>query len=371
MEDIRKLGFVVNPTAGLGGKVGLKGTDGDDIVKKALEMGAKPVASERARECLTNLLPIKHEIQLITYPHEMGEDEAKKTGFEPKVLGKISSGKTSRIDTIRALKDMHNEKAELVLFVGGDGTARDVLNAVNMKLPVLGVPSGVKTFSGVFAINPKVAATIAKEYLNGQLSLKEAEVVDIDEEDFRSGRLSVRTYGYLQMPYEPNFVQIVKGATVIENEKDNQNAIASYIIEEMQPDVLYIVGPGTTTKQITDHLGLEKTLLGVDIIVNKKMLVKDANERNLLKAIEGKVARLVVSPTGQQGFIFGRGNQQISGEIIRRIGKKNTIILATKQKLRKIKVLHVDTGDPQADVLFRGYVRVVSDYKEETMIKVD
>ncbi|MCS7116412.1 MAG: ATP-NAD kinase family protein [Nitrososphaerota archaeon] len=367
----KRLGFIVNPYAGMGGRVGLKGTDGDAL-QRALALGAEPVAPRRAVKVLEEIRKYNLPIEIITYPYEMGEYEAIEAGFVPKVIGSIESGRTTALDTIRAAREIADMGVELLVFVGGDGTARDILNAIDLKLTVLGVPSGVKTYSSVFAINPSAAALIVRNYLRGELSIGEGEVLDIDEDAYRNGILKVRLYGYLNVPIEADLMQSSKSFSSID-EKDNQRAIAKYVIEEMEDGVIYIVGPGTTTYAICEALGIEKTLLGVDIIYNKRLLYKDVDEKSILKAIEGegKRAKIIVTPIGRQGFIFGRGNQQISPEIIRKVGRENVIVIATHRKLSEIKKLYIDTGDEEVDDWFKGYIRVITDYREESIVPCD
>jgi len=368
----RKLGFVVNPIAGMGGRVGLKGTDGEEILRKAIELGAEPLAPARAREALEALRTVKDVIQLVTYPHEMGEDVARGCGFDPTVIGSITPGKTTAEDTKKAVGEMRNLKVSLILFVGGDGTARNVYEAAGEDVPVLGVPAGVKVHSSVFAVNPRAAAVMAVRFLLEGLPLKETEVMDVDEEAFREGRVSARLYGYMLTPYEPTLIQGTKIASpTSEMEMQNQAAVAIYIIEEMKPDILYIIGPGTTTRTIGDLLDKKKTLLGVDLFQNKKMVAKDVNEAETLKAVKGKEAQIIVTPIGGQGFIFGRGNQQISPKVIREVGLDNIIVIATKHKLSSLKSLRVDTGDSRLDGELRGYRKVITDYREERMVRVE
>ena len=227
--------------------------------------------------------------------------------------------------------------------------------------------------SSVFAVNTKAAAKMAMGFLWGELPLREAEVMDVDENAFREGRVSSRLYGYLLTPYEPYLIQGAKMASPItESELRNQAAVAIYIIETMKPDVAYIVGPGTTTRTIGDLLDAKKTLLGVDIFCNKKLVAKDVNEKQTLEKIKGKTAQVIVTPIGGQGFIFGRGNQQISPEVIRRVGLDNIIVVATEGKLRSLKSLRVDTGDPNLDDALRARnLKVVTDYKTEYMMRVE
>jgi len=358
----------------MGGKVGLKGTDGQEIVKKAMELGATPVSLVRATEALQMIAPIKDEIELIAYPFEMGEDEARNCGFDPIIIGAITRGETTATDTNNAAREMLKLRVELILFAGGDGTARDIYEAIGQEVPALGIPAGVKIHSGVFAVNPRKAGELALRFLKGSAKLREAEVMDIDEEAFRRGRVSARLYGYLRVPYERSLVQSVKsGSFAVLDDKRNQEIIAEYVAEKMEDDWYYVLGPGTTVKAITDKLGIKKTLLGVDLINKGKMVAMDLNEEQLLRYIEGKKVKIIVSPIGGQGFIFGRGNQQISPEVIRKVGKGNILVIATVSKLSSMGLgqpLLVDTGDDCVDKMMSGYVRVITGYNEEVVVKV-
>jgi predicted polyphosphate/ATP-dependent NAD kinase len=338
-----------------------------------VELGAIASSPKRTLEALKHILPLADTIELVTYPHEMGENEAKECSLNPTVIGSIESGRTSSADTKRAARDMEGLKVDLVLFAGGDGTARDICDAVDAQVPVLGIPSGVKIHSGAFAINPASAGDLAAKFLRENLPLKDAEVMDIDEEAFRKGWVSARLYGYLRIPYERMLVQDVKvGTSHEEDEEYQKNVMAAYVAEEMEDDYYYIIGPGSTTKAIADELGFEKTLLGVDVIYRGKLVAKDVNEKQLLELIQGKKVKIVVTPIGGQGYIFGRGNQQISPDVIKRVGKPNIMVVATKRKLNSIisKPLLVDTGDEAVDRFLTGYIRVVVGYKEETVKKV-
>ncbi len=367
-----KIGFVVNPVAGMGGRVGLKGTDGVEILQRAKELGAESVAPARAQEALKILVTAKDNIQLITYPQEMGEDEAKESGFDPIVIGLVVSGKTTANDTSKAVKDMLRLNVDLLLFVGGDGTARNVYEAAGENVPVLGVPAGVKIHSAVFAVDPEAAAVMAMRFLFEELPLRETEVMDVDEEAFREGRVSARLYGYLLTPYEPNLIQGIKTESMLtETEIRNQAAIAIRIIEEMKPNIIYVIGPGTTTRTIGDLLDTKKTLLGVDLFCNKKLLSKDVDETKILKAIEGGKAQIIITPIGGQGFIFGRGNLQISPKVIREVGLDNIVVVATRHKLSNLKSLRVDTGDLELDRKLGGNRKVITDYGEELNITVE
>ena len=366
-----RLGLIVNPIAGMGGAVGLKGTDGEEVLRKAIELGAKPVAPGRAKEFLRALEPMKGKIELLAGAGLMGELEALECGYKPLVIGERKE-RTTAEDTRAIARQMVERGVDLLVFCGGDGTARDVLDAVDQQVPVLGVPTGVKMHSAVFAVNPRAAARVAMGFLSGELPVREAEVMDVDEEAFRQGRVSARLYGYLLTPYEPSLVQSMKVASsTAPDEEANKLAIARQVVEDMEPGVIYIVGPGTTTRPILELLGLEKTLLGVDVVCDGRLLAKDANEAEILRLIRGRRAKIIVTPIGGQGFIFGRGNQQISPRVIRAVGRDNIIVVATKAKLRGLKVLRVDTGDPELDEALKGYIRVIADYGEEVVMRVE
>jgi len=370
-DSTKTVGFIVNPIAGMGGAVGLKGTDGREVLERAIILGAKPMSPARAESFLFELAPMKERIQLIVGAGKMGEDEARNCGFPFTVLGNRRK-RTTAEDTVKVVKEIVDVGANLLVFCGGDGTARDVLDAVDTNLPVLGVPTGVKMHSAVFAVGPKAAARIATEFLWQKLPLRETEVMDVDEEAFRGGRLSAKLYGYMLIPYEPSFIQGAKMTSLMtESELRNQAGIAIYVIEEMKSDVVYIVGPGTTTRTIADLLDEKKTLLGVDLFCNKKLIAKDVNEKQILKKTKGKHAQIIVTPIGGQGFIFGRGNLQISPAVIQQVGMENIVVIATEDKIKKLKKLRVDTGDPNLDHRLRGEIKVITDYKKELVMHVE
>jgi len=367
------IGLIVNPVAGMGGAVGLKGTDGQEILNKAISLGAKPTAPARAETFLSEIDLKEKSTRLVVGAGSMGENEANNSHHVFSVVGE-SKLETRAEDTREIARKMIKSGVDLIVFCGGDGTARDILETAGTTTPVLGVPTGVKMHSSVFAVNPQAAARVVQRFMAGQLPLREAEVMDVNEEAFRSGRLSAELHGYVLTPYEPHLIQANKLATpMTESELQNQAAAALYIIENMKPDVIYIMGPGTTTRTIADLLDAKKTLLGVDIFVNKQIAAKDVNENQILEAIRGKTARIIVTPIGGQGFVFGRGNQQISAKIIRQIGINNIVVVATESKLRSVKgSLKVDTGDAGLDDEFRAAkIKVVADYKIEYLVPIE
>jgi predicted polyphosphate/ATP-dependent NAD kinase len=314
---------------------------------------------------------MKENVYIIAGAGWMGENEARSQDFCYKVFGE-QKNYTFPEDTMETARRIADEGVDLLIFCGGDGTARDVLNAVDTKIPVLGVPTGVKMHSAVFAVDPKAAARIVSKFLRKQLPLWEAEVMDINEEAFREGRVSGKLYGYLLSPYEPRLIQGAKMASpMTESELRNQAAIAIYVTENMKNDVVYVVSAGTTTRTIGDLLDAKKTLLGVDLFVNKKIVANDVNEKQILEAIKGKKAKIIVTPIGGQGFIFGRGNQQISPEVIRNVGKDNILVIATENKIKSLRSLKVDTGDTELDAELIGTIKVVTDYKVEQKVPIE
>jgi predicted polyphosphate/ATP-dependent NAD kinase len=371
---MKKIGLIVNPVAGLGGRVGLKGSDGETIQQKALKLGAVPSSPQKAVLTLKQLIPHKKRFQLITYPYEMGAKEADEAQINHKIIGTIRKGKTTSEDTIKAARMMVELPVDIIVFVGGDGTARDVCKAIDLKIPTIGVPAGVKIHSGVFAMNPRKAGELLVKFINDTVTIRETEVMDIDEEAFRRGRVSAKLYGYLLVPFQQEFIQQAKcGCSNIYDDKISRDAIAEYVIENMKDEIYYLLGSGTTVKAITDRLNLKKTLLGVDLLKNKRIIAKDLNESQLLDTLNDSKFKIIVSPIGGQGYIFGRGNQQISPEIIQKAGRDNIIVIADKGKLQSIGLnqpLRVDTGNEELDKKLSGYIRVINGYNEEIVKKI-
>ncbi len=375
----KRLGLIVNPVAGLGGRVGLKGSDGAAIQRRARALGATPRAQERARQALERLGPARDELVIVTYPGEMGANVTRVSGFDPTVIGvgSITPGATTPEDTRRAARAMARRGVDLLLFAGGDGTARDVYEAVGDRVPALGIPAGVKIHSAVYAANPPSAGDLANAFLVGRVSrLREAEVMDIDEQAVRRGVVSARLYGYLRVPFERRMLQGLKTPTR-PGERAAQQAIGAAVAREMAADCLYVVGPGTTTRAIAERLGVRKTLVGVDVFSADALVAADVNESQLLALLEeGRRARIVVTPIGGQGYILGRGNQQISPPVIRRVGGEHIIVVSTLDKIHALggRPLLVDTGDRALDEALvetlGGYVKVITGYHERIVYRV-
>ncbi len=370
---MKKVGLIINPVAGMGGKVGLKGTDGPEIVEKARAMGARPESSDKAAIALHPLIDVKDEIKLVTCPGEMGANTARRCGFEPELIAGIEQPTTAE-DTEKAAKEMLEKGVDLLLFAGGDGTARNIYNALgdDSPLPAIGVPAGVKIHSAVYATSPRNAGQLAVQFLKeAGLPVRRSEVMDIDEDAFREGRLSARLYGYLQVPCSGELMQHLKVGGV-ETEESVLEAIAENVVEKMEEDVAYVIGPGSTIGPVMKKLGLKNTLLGVDVVKNDKLLASDVNEKKLLELIEGERAKIIVTVIGGQGYIFGRGNQQISAEVIRKVGKENIIVVATRDKIFSLEYgrLLVDTGNEEVNRMLCGYMRIVTGYHEELLYRV-
>lgn len=366
---LKRIGLIVNPYAGLGGRVGLKGSDGIETRRRALELGAVPRSPARTVEALRELEGLDGFI-VITYPGPMGEDEVREAGFDPDVIG-ATSGETSAEDTKRAASDMLAMGVDIIVFSGGDGTARDVYSVIGDRVPVLGVPTGVKIHSGVYAIDPRSAGLLLRRFIEGASEMRLAEVMDIDEDAFRADVVQARLYGYMNALFHEELIQSSKEGSGSTDETST-HGVANEVYDELDPDVLYILGPGTSIRPIADRMGVEKTLLGVDVVQDGKLVIKDANESQLIDVIKGRKARLYVSVIGGQGFVFGRGNQQLSPEVIRAIGRENIMIVATPNKLATLRgrPLRVDTGDHGLDEELKGYFKLHTGYGRRTIYRI-
>ena len=364
----------MNPIAGMGGRVGLKGTDSPQIVERAKALGALPEAPGRAVQTLRAAAGARPDgFGVLAAAGEMGEREAREAGLDADVVAVGGSAVTSADDTVHAAAQMLQRGVDLLLFAGGDGTARDIHQVVGLEAPVVGIPAGVKMHSAVYATSPRAAADLVVRFLAADsLPVREAEVMDIDEEAFRQGAVSARLYGYLSVPYAEDLVQGVKAGGLQVGEEAALADLAFEMARRMGDGALYVLGPGTTTRAIAEEVGVEKTLLGVDLVRDGRVVKADVTEKDVLEAIDGQSARVVVTPIGGQGHIFGRGNQQISAAVIKKVRKSNVIIVATPNKLAglHLRPLLVDTGDPDVDRMLSGYMRVVTGIRSEAVCRV-
>ena len=370
---MKKIGLIINPIAGIGGKVGLKGSDGLDIIEKAKELGAVAESGEKALVALKALALTEKDVVIYTYPREMGADVCARAGFKTVVLGQIEKDKTTSADTMTAAKEIMKNDIALLLFAGGDGTARNILDAVDKDALVLGIPTGCKIHSGVYALNPRSAGLLAAQVLQGRITRsKEAEVMDIDEELFRKDIVQAKLYGYMKIPDDTSLMQSRKSGGIVPDEYALEE-IAEYVADTMEKDTLYIVGTGSTTAAIMKKMNLPYTLLGVDLVYNNKVLANDCTEKIILDYLDRyEKSKIIVTIIGGQGYLFGRGNQQISAEVLRRVGKDNIIIAATKNKIASLpdNKLYVDTGNEEVNELLSGWKRVIVGYKYEVVMKI-
>lgn len=367
---MKTVGLIVNPIAGMGGKVGLKGTDGKNIFEKAIDLGATKEAPNKAILALTKLSHIKDNLLFFTPSKDMGEIQCSTLGLNYEVVYK-SKEITDSFDTIMAARTMKERGVDLIIFAGGDGTARDIYNAVGTQVAVIGIPAGVKIHSPVYCNTPETAGELAYIFLNEGLPIKEEEVVDLDEDAFRNNLIRTSLYGYLKIPYKSELLQNKKAPTPL-TEEAAQKAIALDIIDNMENSVYYIIGPGTTTRAIMNELGLPNSLLGVDIIKDKQVIKLDCNEKEILNIIGDYKTKLIITPTGGQGYLLGRGNQQISSKILKCIGRENIIIISSNAKIIELQgnPLLVYTGDLDTDKYLTGYYRVKIGYGMDIMYRV-
>ncbi|MFK3668770.1 ATP-NAD kinase family protein [Leifsonia aquatica] len=355
------VGLVVNPLAGIGGPAGLAGSDGAAVQREALRRGGRPRASSRAVEALRVLAATHPGAEVLTAAGAMGEDAVREAGLVPRVVYGSPSTSTSADDTARAAAALHGAGATLVLFAGGDGTARDVARGLPSGVPVLGIPAGVKMYSGCFAVGPAAAGALAASWTDGALPTGEAEVLDLDEERMRAGRPDPRLFALVPVPSAPGRTQARKAATPA-SEREAVHRAATGAAARMLPGVRYLLGPGGTTAELGRVLGLDTTPLGVDVVEDGRLVARDVTADQALAAVDGRPAQAVVTVIGGQGFVLGRGNQQLSPRVVAALGPYPLLVVATEQKLIDLagRPLLVDTGDPALDARLAGHLTVVT-----------
>ena len=370
MTPIKKIGLLINPVAGLGGRAGFKGSDSIENQQKALEAGYEKAAASRAESCLAAVKGL--DGCLFFAPEgEMGGQSLDRLGIAYEALEAPHTG-TTRLDTLACLKKMMDAQVDLILFCGGDGTARDVCEGCGDRIPVLGIPAGVKMYSGCFAVNPRAAGNLLKDYILGRRCTYELrEVMDLDEQFLGRYSVSARLYGYLSVLNTGSGLQGPKVASTV-NPFEAED-LARALVNQMKPDVLYIIGPGSTTYQIKKLVCGTGTLIGVDVVKNGKLIQMDADEKALLALLqEQEAAQIIVTCIGGAGFVFGRGNQQISAKVIHKVGKENIRLAVTKSKLLSLnqKPMYVDTGDAGMDAHLSGYYRILLSEGESTVYRI-
>lgn len=366
-----RLGLLINPLAGLGGSVALKGSDG--VAEQALAMGATAKAPGRAKVALEQVLDLASQFQVITCAGDMGETMVSELGLNYELLDMSPASPSTPADTHKAAQLMREAGVDLLVFAGGDGTARDVCSIVEDTFPVLGIPAGVKIHSGVYGITPKASGQVIRLLLTGELvDLKAQDVRDIDEAAFRENTVKAKLYGEMLVPQAGEFVQAVKQGG-IEQEELVLEDMAAYLIQELEDDTLYLVGSGKTTAQFMESLHLENTLLGVDAVYNEDLVQSDLTEQQILSLLdEYENVCLIISVIGGQGHVFGRGNQQISPAVIRKIGRENIKILCTKTKLKDLggRPLIVDSGDTQLDEALAGHIEIITGFNDRVLYPI-
>jgi predicted polyphosphate/ATP-dependent NAD kinase len=379
MPDAVTVGLIVNPIAGMGGSVGLKGTDGG-LVEEARRLGAEPVTPSRTRTFLDHVQRCER-IRWLAAPGPMGATILEDAAFPAEIVGSIENGisaagtsaaGTSAADTRSAARAMLETGMDLLVVVGGDGTARDVLDAVGTQVPVVGVPAGVKVYSAAFAVSPRAAAAMVDAFVDGA-DVTEKEVLDIDEDAFRADRLDAAHYGFLLVPDVEAYLQPGKqGGASTANAAENKRDIAADVVASMDPETLYLLGPGTTVKAVAETLGVPKTLLGIDAVKDGKRVGADLNEAAILDLLDREPQReIVVTPLGGNGFLFGRGNKPFTPQVLHRVGREHIRVIATQRKAREVGVLRVDTGDPEIDQWLSGYLEVTVGYHFVKVMKVE
>ena len=357
------IGLIVNPIAGMGGRVGLKGTDGRSVLALARERGALPVAAERAERALLRLAGRSSGLRLVTAAGAMGADLAAARSLDTEVLPSPGAGDavTTAADTRAAAAELVRREVDLILFAGGDGTARDIQSVVGEEVPILGVPTGVKMHSGVFATTPESAGEVAASFMtsSSRRRIREAEVLDVDEEAVRAGTIATRFFGAARVPDDRLRVQVAKVGAVPDDEVA-LDAVCAALADGLDPRRITVLGPGTTMRRVMRSLELPKTLLGVDAVRAGRLLGADLSEDDLLDLLGDEPATLLLGVVGGQGAILGRGNQQLSPAVLRRIGIESIEVVAGLRKLLALDppLLRVDTGNPDLDRALCGYRRV-------------
>lgn len=370
VASLFRLGLIINPVAGVGGAVALKGSDG--VVEQALALGAVPQAQNKTALALEQLLPLKDQLQILTVAGAMGADLLASLGFHFQICYTPGSAQTTAEDTEQAATAIAEQGVDLLLFAGGDGTARNICAAVGERATVLGVPAGCKIHSGVYAISPSAAGKVIAQLVKGELvTLTEAAVMDIDETAFRQGIVRAKRFGEMRIPAELRYIQSVKNGGK-ESEELVLDDLAAYIASTMDDDVRYVMGSGSTVAAVMKELDLPNTLLGVDVVENGKLIASDVTATELLALVQDYPSKLVITLIGGQGHVFGRGNQQLSPAVIRTVGRANICLVATKTKLQQLegRPLLADTGDASLDQQLQGLIPVLVGYNDYVMYRL-
>ena len=377
MSATLHIGLLINPLAGLGGSMALKGSDGQEVRERVEQMPAvsRTRAQQRAKRALQMLADAGTAVRFSCWAGTMGETALQGLAQDYQVLGTVGVDLTSASDTREAAAQLYAAGVDMILFAGGDGTARDIFDVIGTRCPVLGIPAGVKMHSAVFAVSPEAAGELLCRLATGGLvGVRAQEVRDIDETAFRRGEVRSRFYGEMMVPSEGHYLQQTK----VGGREDPDLAIAdiaAWQVENMVQGCTYLIGPGSTTAAIMAELSLPNTLLGVDVVRDQRLLAADADEPQLLQLLSEAPgpAQLVVTAIGGQGHLFGRGNQQFSPAVIRAVGLQNITVVAAKSKIARLegRPLLVDTNDAALDRELCGYRVINTGYDDQVLYRVD
>ncbi|MEM0303857.1 MAG: ATP-NAD kinase family protein [Saccharolobus sp.] len=350
------VGFLVNPYAGSGGRIGRKGSDDLYIENPEIKDRIKRFI-EKAPE----------NVIYITPKFKMGEMYFINSKLHYKIINIGNSERTTRYDTISAVKEFIKNNVSIIIFSGGDGTARDVYEGLDgVQIPILGIPAGVKMHSGVFANTPEAAALLLTKFVKGEARLIREEILDVDEEAYRNGRYVIRLY-YSALTIDDNHL-LAPSKQEISYDEEELEEIANYIVDTLDPKYLYVMGPGSTVKYIESKLGIKSSsFLGIDIIKNKQLIKANANYYDLIN-LTGEL-KLILSPIGRQGFLLGRGNQELGPLFLKKIKKKDLIVVSPISKLYTINCLRIDTGDPLIDNMLKGVYNIIVGYEKFYALK--
>lgn len=371
------VGLLVNPDAGLGGKLGFKGSDGR--AEQARSAGAEDRSGPRMRQTLQRLMELGAEnLEFLACEGRMGDVWIPE---DIEGVSNISGAEPSNADDTKlAVRGMVERGIDLLLYAGGDGTTRDIISILQEMsredLPLIGVPSGVKMHSGCFAATPSAAAEVLHAWLNGDLLVANTEVMDLDEEAYLRGEWKVRLFAEAMTPAAPRWMQGAKQRVEASDESEIIEGIADHVGEMMEenPNLMIVWGSGGTLRRMAKHLGIEKTALGIDIVKGGKIIVEDTNESVLIENLSSHdgESMILLSPMGGQGFLIGRGNLQISPSVIRLVGIDGVLGIATPAKLLTLTSLRIDSGDASLDDDFRAkkFLKVLQGYRTTRLIKV-
>lgn len=373
------IGLIINPIAGIGGAAGFKGSDGIQIQQQAAAMGFQSFSQEKTKQALEALIPFKNQLKIVTCNNLMGEEVCKQLDFNYRVEYNYQDKSTAK-DTINAAIKIAQSGVDLILFAGGDGTARNICQALidnigedENLVPVIGIPAGCKIHSGVYSVTPSAAGKLVADLVNGNMmTFVEADVMDIDESLFRQGQVKAKRYGELKIPHDLRYIQAVKQGGKEVDELVIAD-IAADIESNMEDGVLYLFGSGSTTQGILNELGIDGTLLGVDAVANNELIQADLNAKQILELLqEYKECKLVITPIGGQGHLFGRGNQQLTTEVITKIGKNNILVVATKNKINTLnhRPLIIDNLSIELGKQLSGLIKITTGYKDTVLYPI-